>query len=328
MDDEFEIFGQRIDAATGAEIGANDVRLSDLGPNGEVNFDAFDPAIAYNSLDNEYLVAWSGDDDTAPLVQNEFEIFGQRIDAATGAEIGANDFRLSDLGPDGSTNFEAFDPALAYNGLDNQYLVVWAGNVAVDGEVEVFGQRIDAVTGAEIGVNDFRISDMGPNGNVNFAAFDPKVVYNSAPNEYLVVWRGDDDTAPLVDNESEIFGQQFIGGVVAPPPPPPLPPPPPPLPPPPPTVLTCQGRRATLVGTEGNDVLRGTARRDVIHGLGGNDKIRGLGGNDVLCGGEGRDQLRGGPGKDRLEGGPGVDLCDGGPNRDQGRACEVRKNIP
>ncbi|MGH8590638.1 MAG: hypothetical protein ACREXX_15285 [Gammaproteobacteria bacterium] len=35
-----------------------------------------------------------------------------------------------------------------------------------------------------------------------------------------------------------------------------------------------------------------------------------------------------GPGKDRLEGGPGVDLCDGGPNRDQGRACEVRKDIP
>ncbi|MGH8566289.1 MAG: calcium-binding protein [Gammaproteobacteria bacterium] len=191
----------------------------------------------------------------------------------------------------------------------------------MDDEFEIIGQRIDAATGAEIGVNDFRISDMGPDGSVNFGASVPALAYNGLDNQYLVVWQGDD----VVDGEVEIFGQQFIGGVVAVPPPPP----PPPLPlPPPPTVVTCQGRRATLVGTEGNDVLRGTARRDVIHGLGGNDKIRGLGGNDILCGGEGRDQLRGGAGKDRLHGGAGVDLCDGGPNRNQGRACEVQKNIP
>jgi Ca2+-binding RTX toxin-like protein len=42
---------------------------------------------------------------------------------------------------------------------------------------------------------------------------------------------------------------------------------------------------ATIVGTDGNDVLSGTAGRDVIAGLDGNDVITGLGGDDVICGG-------------------------------------------
>ncbi|MGH8566288.1 MAG: hypothetical protein ACREXW_20310 [Gammaproteobacteria bacterium] len=37
-------------------------------------------------------------------------------------EIGANDFRISDMGPDGNVNFEAFSPAMAYNSLANEYL--------------------------------------------------------------------------------------------------------------------------------------------------------------------------------------------------------------
>ena len=55
---------------------------------------------------------------------------------------------------------------------------------------------------------------MGPDGNVAFRASDPKVAYNVTNNEYLVVWQGDDNTAPLVDEEFEIFGQQLsaVGG--------------------------------------------------------------------------------------------------------------------
>ena len=89
--------------------------------------------------------------------------------------------------------------------------------------------------------------------------------------------------------------------------------------------VTCNGRRATLVGTARADRLRGTARRDVVAGLGGNDVIRGLRGNDLLCGGAGRDRLVGGRGKDllrgdrggdRLLGGRGADLLRGGAGRD------------
>lgn len=79
----------------------------------------------------------------------------------------------------------------------------------------------------------------------------------------------------------------------------------------------CAGKKATIVGTRGRDVLKGTKRRDVIAGLRGNDVIRGLGGNDLICGGVGRDRLFGGKGADRLFGGKGADLLVGGPGRDR-----------
>jgi hypothetical protein len=42
-------------------------------------YDAYSPAVAYNSTGDEYLVVWHGDDNTPPLVQGEFEVFGQRL---------------------------------------------------------------------------------------------------------------------------------------------------------------------------------------------------------------------------------------------------------
>jgi Ca2+-binding RTX toxin-like protein len=102
--------------------------------------------------------------------------------------------------------------------------------------------------------------------------------------------------------------------------------------------VTCDGRTATIVGTDGKDVLEGTSGRDVIHALRGFDAIRGRGGNDIICGGSGADTLLGGPGADRLfgarggyvgddegtgtwygnklEGGPGRDYLSGGPDHD------------
>ena len=65
----------------------------------------------------------------------------------------------------------------------------------------------------------------------------------------------------------------------------------------------CDGRVATIVGTDHADVLEGTPGPDVIAALGGNDTVTGLGGNDRLCGGFGHDRLVGGPGDDALLGG-------------------------
>jgi Ca2+-binding RTX toxin-like protein len=97
------------------------------------------------------------------------------------------------------------------------------------------------------------------------------------------------------------------------------------LPAPAQAAATCQGARATIVGTPHGDVLRGTPGRDVIAGLGGADVLRGLGGSDQLCGGAGDDKLHGGADRhwhdqfqtiatgDRLDGGAGDDLLDPGP---------------
>ncbi len=89
---------------------------------------------------------------------------------------------------------------------------------------------------------------------------------------------------------------------------------------------TCDGRRATIVGTNGADRLVGTDGADVIVGGGGNDTIDGLGGNDIICGGDGNDRLIGGTGNDRIFGDDGRDLLlgrngkdhlDGGTQRDR-----------
>ena len=73
----------------------------------------------------------------------------------------------------------------------------------------------------------------------------------------------------------------------------------------------CQGLEPTIVGTEGDDVLRGGNGVDVIMGLGGNDTITGGNGDDVICGGAGNDTIAGGNGDDVLLGGAGDDTLRG-----------------
>ncbi|WP_309646965.1 calcium-binding protein [Nocardioides sp.] len=96
----------------------------------------------------------------------------------------------------------------------------------------------------------------------------------------------------------------------------------------------CGGRRVTISGTAGDDVITATSADDVIATGDGDDVVDGLEGDDVICGGEGQDRLDGGPGDDELHGGldsresadddfyrwnadtlvggPGDDLLDGG----------------
>ena len=66
---------------------------------------------------------------------------------------------------------------------------------------------------------------------------------------------------------------------------------------------SCDGRRATIVGTNRSEVINGTSGADVIAPLGGDDTVNGLGGNDRICGGFGTDRLSGRRGNDRVFGG-------------------------
>ena len=79
---------------------------------------------------------------------------------------------------------------------------------------------------------------------------------------------------------------------------------------------TCEGKKATIIGTTGSDALAGTGGDDVIVGLGGDDSITGAGGDDVICGGSGDDHLQGGGGKDSLVGNAGNDKIDAGSGKD------------
>lgn len=73
----------------------------------------------------------------------------------------------------------------------------------------------------------------------------------------------------------------------------------------------CMGRLATIVGTEGDDVIHGTPGRDVIDGGNGNDEIFGSLANDLICGGPGDDVIHGGRGNDDLQGATGADRVFG-----------------
>ena len=73
------------------------------------------------------------------------------------ATLRTNDFLISDMGVTSSVAFAAFDPDVSYNPTENEYLVVWVGDDLVNDEFEIFGQRINASTGAEVGTNDFRL---------------------------------------------------------------------------------------------------------------------------------------------------------------------------
>ncbi len=96
----------------------------------------------------------------------------------------------------------------------------------------------------------------------------------------------------------------------------------------------CLGEPATIIGTEGADVIEGTSSSDVIVSFGGNDTIDAGGGRgyDIVCGGSGDDVIRaggalvGGAGDDRLTGRSGPDNFVGGPGDDtfdggHGRSC-------
>ena len=85
----------------------------------------------------------------------------------------------------------------------------------------------------------------------------------------------------------------------------------------------CMGKRATIVGTSGDDTINGTPGNDVVVARGGTDYVSGKGGDDVLCGGAGTDMLYGGspenprePGNDTLSGGSGNDTLEGGGGND------------
>jgi TolB protein len=94
-------------------------------------------------------------------------------------------------------------------------------------------------------------------------------------------------------------------------------------------VMSSTGRRCTVIGTSGNDVLMGTTGEDVICGLGGNDVLDGRGGDDLLDAGPGNDRVVGGAGDDTMLGGAGADRMlaadgfrdsvDGGRGIDSGR---------
>ncbi|HKG34939.1 MAG TPA: hypothetical protein VKA89_00725 [Solirubrobacterales bacterium] len=291
-----EAFGQRLNA-NGGEIGA-DFRISQTGLDSDPNRDATRVAVAYDSRDNEYLAVFTADHSFTGFgetpTNNEEEIFGQRLSAG-GAEIGANDFRISSVGnPDSSGLYDANLPRVAYAAPANEYLVTWTADEIENAWPEIQGQRLTA-SGGEIGP-DLRITRDEPQQS---ASVDGDVVRSTAAGEYLSVFLH----STRAKQDYDVYGRR-VG-----------------------QLAKCGGRAAGRQGTRLADSIAGGSGKDVIATLAGKDTAKGGGGPDRLCGGGGKDTLLGGPGNDHLDGGPGKgDRCIGGPGADTFAAsCEIKR---
>ena len=228
--EEVRIFGQFIDAGTGAEVGANDILAGDPPGGPDPDLDAFDPAVAYNPGDNEFLVVFGGEEDPDPFfAPGETEVFGQRFDASTRGTTGGV-FQISDCGTDGDGDADVgaigggTSIDVAHSATSNRYLVLWrcddVGDQDVDGDgtndglgtptnfdFEILGQVVSGA-GSLVLNNDFVISFTGgaPGTDVfDFQAEFPAVGWNSDHNQFLVTWVEDNST--LGNSNREVYGQ-------------------------------------------------------------------------------------------------------------------------
>jgi Ca2+-binding RTX toxin-like protein len=311
VDNEFEIFGQRL-TANGTEVGANDIRISDAGPPIDADFDAFAPDIAYNALSGRYLAVWFAREPFANATDTQ--VYGQGL-SATGVAVGTNDFRISEAARDGQGEPRAVGPEVAASTRAEEFLIVWTdgSNVA-----QLFGERRDG-SGQRLGPSDVSLATKPPDDTSG----PSDVAYSGLNSRYIATWT----YADMGAINSDVIDRRLVAGAA------PILPPPTSITPRP--RIFCGGRTATIVGTNRSEVIRGTARADVIVARRGNDTVIGGRGNDTIClgpgndrglagkgtdrvfGQAGRDRLTGGRGADRLIGGAGIDTIVGQQGRDR-----------
>ncbi|MFN2215208.1 MAG: hypothetical protein ACK2UM_03990 [Anaerolineales bacterium] len=162
----------------GDQIGDNFVIRNDIGLVEE------HPAIAYSSLQQEYLVVWyndrSGNDD----------IRGQRV--SRNGELIGGAFYIS-AGPGADRRY----PAVSYNSKHDQYLIVWEHN---DGLWNSIRARRVSGTGAVLDTTDIVLTS----GSNIITPAKPAVEYAYTSDKYLVVWQ---ETFHPIPIQSDILGQ-------------------------------------------------------------------------------------------------------------------------
>jgi hypothetical protein len=175
-------------------------RLTQIGPDGNPAFDTNDPVVAYDSRRDQFLIAWSGTDPSAP---NDVAIYGRVLDGR-GRPIGGVE-RLS-----AATTVNALAPQLVYASGSDRYVLVYTARVTTPtAHQEVFAQNVSAGgarTGAEVRVS---------NGTRSLAG-EPALAYDAEHDQVRIVWTAD----VVILSDFEIRSRRFtsvlaaIGGTV------------------------------------------------------------------------------------------------------------------
>lgn len=331
----------RVDLASGARTFVSDFGDPAQGPGGDSGLEgiALEPGGTVVVANHRIAKEGIQKEDLGALV---------RVDPASGRRTVVSDFGDPEQGVLGQFPFNvAVEPAGSILVIDPEgprkeiMAAITAGSGAL--------WRVDRTTGSRALVSDFGNNLQGTVGerplgialesNGKVLVIDPGdpvkeppldgVLFRVDPTSGIRTVLSDfGDPAQGPTSQDPVAVAVLRGGDAFPRPTPVDPPPvdPPDAPPPvPPIVPSCFGRIPTIVGDEGDNVLRGSPGPDVIWG-GGADLIDGRGGNDRICGGPGRDALKGGKGRDRLDGGPGFDVLIGGTGRDRCRGGERKTN--
>ncbi len=123
------------------------------------------PAVAFNWKRGEYLVMWGWPDG----------IYGQRINIF-GEKVGPTNFPIAT----GSKLRK--QPVLDYDPVNDRYFAVWRHDTSGFGNLNDISGRIIPWDGPSQSFKEFHI-DSNPNNQQ-----DPRVVYNPAEKNYLVIW--------------------------------------------------------------------------------------------------------------------------------------------
>ncbi len=162
-----QVVAQLLDASA-AQIGPDDFHPVGAGPPADGH--SAEPTVASDG--RSYLLAWAAG----------HEVRAQLL-SASGVELGADDFAVSDMAP-APDPFPGAAPAVASNRLSGGWLVGWEGADVVDGALTdgIFGQHL-APDGSELGGDDFLVTS----GHRGLLAVAPSM---ERP-EYLFIWRHD-----------------------------------------------------------------------------------------------------------------------------------------
>jgi len=142
------------------------------------------PAVVYNNTDNNYLVAWQ---DARDLGSLGWDIYVQLISGVGKSENGSRPFteiRLRSGGDQGS-------PAIAYNGTDNEYLVVWQDRWCIVSPPPVTADDIYGRTVSNTGnpKGDIIPISVATDCKSQDGQQNAAIAYNSEDNQYFVVWQ-------------------------------------------------------------------------------------------------------------------------------------------
>ena len=151
-------------------------------------WDQIQPAVAYNSQANEYVVVW---EDHHWGWGNNWDIYGRRVSAG-GAALGTQ-FGISWERPN-----HTLSPDLAYNAAANEYLVAWEYEYSSD-DHDIYIRRVrsdGAVIGPEIAV-------------ATSSSFEsnPAVAYSESDSEYLIVWERQVGSGP--GSHVDVYAQRL-----------------------------------------------------------------------------------------------------------------------